>query len=414
MSQLSTKTKGIFARMKQKLPDQQVGLVPADAFFIRIITIPEGISGIEADAFLQLDMEGNSPFPMDQLAWGYLQSKDSPHVCAYATPKSRLKRLDFTSLEKYHHLFPGFISLYGDPVDKPLIRFLSQSGVVSAIYLRPGQSVPVKVLSRKIPGDLKTDDIQLETREQLRSSLDLEGYECEDGLWLGEGVELSSDGSVNLLHRHVSSRRSLGLKAHTIKLPTRSLWTMDLRDSLFAARESQIRQKSALIWKSLQVAMGIAIVLLVLQIGNLGLKGFTRLIDAKIAKIEPHAVRVENKMTLADKLTQSTEEDIKPFNLLEAINPLRPDSIYFEKVRCRSYNELEVEGASTQGVTPVNAFADSIKQLPFVESVENNSQTIRNQTSFDFVIRFSAIPPPPEGGFVIPEQSDEKEEGGEV
>ena len=416
MSQLSTKTKGLITRIQEKIPDQQVGLVPADAFFMRMIELPKGLSSEEAAAFIQLDMEGNSPFPMDQLAWGYLQDKDSPNALAYATPKARLKRLDFTSIESYHQLFPGFVTLYRDPVETPTIRFLSQSGVVSALYLRPGQSVPVRILSMRIKGDLQTDDIQLETRKHLLATLKLEDYSCEDGLWLGQETEIASDGAVRFRHRHITDDRSLGLKDHIIKLPTKSLWAIDLRDSLFAAKESQIRQKSHFIWKSLQVAAGAAIVLLVLQIGNFGLKGFTRLIDAKIAKIEPYAIRVENKMTLADKLTQSTEEDIKPFNLLEAINPLRPDSIFFEKIRCRSYNELEVEGQSTQGVTPVNAFADSINQLAYVDSVENNSQTIRNQTSFSFVIRFSDIPPPPEGGFVIPEEPEdaaESEEGGE-
>lgn len=417
MSQLSTETRGLIARMQEKIPDLQVGLVPADAFYMRTVELPQGLTGDEAEAFIQLDMEGNSPFPMDQLAWGYLHSKDSARAVAYATPKARLKRLDISSIKDYYQLFPGFITLYGEQVEQPTIRFLSQCSVLSAIYLRPGESVPVRISSRRISGELHTDDVQLEARELLLPTLQLEDFECEDGLWLGQGSEILSDGSVRFLHRHVSANRSLGLKAHTIKLSGKSLWAVDLRDSAFADKESRVRQRSTLIWKSILAAMGAALLLLVLQAGNFALKGFSTLIDSKIAKIEPYAIRVENKMTLADKLTQSTEEDIKPFNLLEAINPLRPDSIFFEKVRCRSHDELEVEGNSTQGVTPVNAFADSIKQLPYVASVENNSQTIRNQTSFEFVIRFSEIPSLPEGGFIIPEEETEETpeapEGGE-
>ncbi len=413
MSQLNTKTKGMIARIQEKIPEQQVGLVPADAFFIRVVELPVDLSGEEAEAFIQLDMEGNSPFPMEQLAWGYMQNEDSPHAFAYATPKARLKKLDISAIENYYQLFPGFMTLYGEQVDKPTVRFLSQKGVISAIFLKPGQSVPVKINSRRIAGDLLTDDVQLEARKLLLGSLQLDNYTCEDGLWIGEGSELFSDGSIRFLHRHVSAERSLGLKGHTIKLSGKSLWAVDLRDSLFAGKESQVRQRSSIIWKSIMLSMIVAILLLVLQLANFGLKGFTKLIETKIAKVEPHAIRVDNKMTLADKLTQSTEEDIKPFILLEAINPLRPDSIFFEKIRCRSYNELEVEGKSTQGVTPVNSFADSIKQLPYVAAVENNSQTVRNQTSFDFVIEFSEIPPAPEGGFVIPEGTEDKEEGGE-
>jgi hypothetical protein len=41
--------------------------------------------------------------------------------------------------------------------------------------------------------------------------------------------------------------------------------------------------------------------------------------------------------------------------------------------------------------------------------VENNSQTRNNQTSFEFLITFSSIPPEPEGGFIIPDEPEENE-----
>jgi hypothetical protein len=136
----------------------------------------------------------------------------------------------------------------------------------------------------------------------------------------------------------------------------------------------------------------------------------------RLDELEPRATRVENKLTLATRLTQSTEEDLKPFLLMESINPLRPDSIYFDKVRSRAFNQLEIEGESTEGVTPVNSFADSIDQLTNIESVVNNSRTRNNQTSFEFLITFAVLPEGPEGGFVIPDEEDEnadEEEDGE-
>ena len=106
-------------------------------------------------------------------------------------------------------------------------------------------------------------------------------------------------------------------------------------------------------------------------------------------------------------------EDLQPFLLMESINPLRPDSIYFDKVRSRAFNQLEIEGESTEGVTPVNSFADSIDQLPNTESVVNNSRTRNNQTSFEFLITFAELPEGPEGGFVIPDEEDEEENADE-
>ena len=125
MSLLSKLTSGLLAGIREKLPEQQVGLVPGDAFFVRKIDLPPGVSGEDLSAFIQLDLEGNSPFPMDQLAWGYLQHEDSPHAFVYASPRARLKRLDIGPPDSFYQLFPGFVTLFGEPVEADRIRFLS-------------------------------------------------------------------------------------------------------------------------------------------------------------------------------------------------------------------------------------------------------------------------------------------------
>jgi hypothetical protein len=401
MSRLTQKLSPLIAGLQKKLPEQKVGLVPGDAFFVRTVDLPAGLSEGESEAFIQLNLEGNSPFPMEQLAWGYLHSGDSPHAFAYATPKSRLKRLEFAHLESYFQLFPGFLTLYGAPVERPTIRFLSQNGILSALFLQPGQSVPARILSKRISGDLLTDDLLAQARETMLCGLEKNGYGCEDGLWLGVGTEIHPNGSVSFDHRWVGPG-TIANKKNTLKFDERTLWAVDLRDDAYAGRQANIRRRSKIIWKSMTAGAWCTALLLFLQVGNFALRGLNLVLEHRIGNVEPLAVRVENKLTLASRLTQSVEEDIKPFVLMESINPLRPDAVFFEKVRTRAFNEMEIAGRSSEGVTPVNAFADSIGQLPFVASVENNSQTRNNQTSFDFVIRFSEIPPEPEGGFVLP------------
>ena len=382
MSQITNQKNKLLARLQEKIPEQKIGLVPGDAFFTRKIDLPEGLSDEDRTAFIQLNLEGNSPFPMEQLAWGFLQDPKAGFAFAYATPKARLRRLEIEHLDKYYQLFPGFVSLYNDPVERPTIRFISQCGVISALFLSNLHPVPEKIVSRRIAGDLLTDDIQLEARHLLLASLQTDGFECEDGIWLGEGTDIMASGALAFKHRHISPGTSKGLKTQELRLSDHALWSSDLRDPTYAGIESKVRQRSSLIWKSLRLAGWAAILLVVFQLMTFGLSGLNILREKKIAQLEPDAVRVENKITLATRLTQSTEEDLKPFLLMEAINPLRPDSIFFDKVRSSAFNEIEIEGKSTDGVTPVNGFADSIGQLPFVNSVENNSQTRNNQTSF--------------------------------
>lgn len=413
MSLITDKTSRLLSLLQDKLPEQVTGLAPADAFFTRKVEIPKGLSPVDRLAFIQLFLEGNAPFPMEQLAWGYLFTPASGFAFVYATPKSRLKRIGVEKPEAYHQLFPGFISLYGRVTDKPTVRLLSQNGVITAIFLAAANPVPEKVISRKVGAELLTDDVLLDARDQLAATLTLDDYVCEDGLWLGQGTRILANGRIEFQHRHLSRGTSMGLANHLLSFDEQTVWEADLRDPAFAASEKTIRQRSSLIWKSLRAAGWAAILLVLFQFTSVLLAGINAWQEGKIRDIEPLATRVENKLTLAERLTQSTEEDLKPFLLLEAINPLRPDSIFFNKVRSRAFNELELEGQSSEGVTPVNAFADSIKQLPFVESVENNSQTRNNQTSFEFLIIFSEQPPAPEGGFVIPDESGEAEEAEE-
>lgn len=396
------------SQLRDRLPEKRVGLAPADAFFTRKVDLPENLSWEEKQAFIELALEGNAPFPMEQLAWGFLQHGSSPHAFVYATSKARLKRLEFDGLESYLQLFPGFISLFGETADRPTVRFVSQNSVLSAIFLPARNPVPEKILSRRIAGELLTDESLLEARDRMAASIGTEGFSLEEGLWLGQGFEILSNDSLLFKHRQVTRGRPADPVERLLDLPENELWGADLRDPAFAATERTIRKRSRVVWKSLRAAVVTAIVLLVLQFGNLGLSTFNLLRERTLRALEPKAVRVENKLTLAQRLTQSTEEDLQPFLLMESVNPLRPDSIYFEKVRSRGYNRMEIEGKSTEGVTPVNAFADSIKQLAFVDAVENNSQTRNNQTSFELKITFSALPEAPEGGFVLPEENGEE------
>lgn len=413
MSNLSNIASRWLSRMREKLPEKRVGLAPADAFFTRQVELPPGLSWEDKRAFIELALEGSAPFPMEQLAWGFLQADHSPHALVYATAKARLTRLEFENLENYLQLFPGFISLFGETVSAPTVRFLCQNGVLSAQYMAAGNPVPEKVVSRKVMGELLTDDTLLEARKSMAASLDVTGYSVEEGLWLGEGFDILSNDALLFRHRHLQPGVHGEVVERLLPFSENELWAADIRGDLYAGRERMVRRRSSFIWKSLRAAVVTAIVLLILQIGTFGLSTFNLLRERTLRELEPSAVRVEDKLTLAQLLTQSTEEDLNPFLLMESINPLRPDSIYYEKVRSRAINSLEVEGKSTEGVTPVNAFADSINQLAFVESVENNSQTRNNQTSFELTITFSSQPEEPEGGFVIPEEDEEETENDE-
>ncbi|MEX0323402.1 MAG: hypothetical protein AB3N63_14670 [Puniceicoccaceae bacterium] len=408
MSKNPVKSSRILERLQEKIPDLKVGLVPPDAFFTRKVELPEGLSKDERLAFIQLDLEGNSPFPMDQLVWGFVEDTKSDYVFVYATPKQRLRKLGFDELSSYYQLFPAFISLHGMETDKPTVRFVAQNGYISALFLTPGNPVPEKVVARKVTAELLTDDSYLAARSKLLDQLNLGGFKAEAGVWLHQKTDILPNGSVQFTHRHLSDSASEGMNVNALDLSTDSLWAADLRDSSYASQENNTRQRSKILWKALKFSVIAAILLLVFQLLIFILDGYNHVTEKTVFELEPLALQVSNKITLADRLNQSTEEDVKPFLLMESINSIRPDSVYFDKVRTNAYNILEIDGQSPEGVTPVNAFAQTVDQQPFVANVETTPRTVQTRTSFEMIITFSEMPPEPEGGFVIKEESDEE------
>lgn len=402
MSAIADKLSGYLDQLRQRLPDRQAALVPGNVFFCRRVDLPEGLSWQETSAFIELFLESHAPFPVDQLAWGFLSDPRSRFAFLYATPRSRLKALGMELPGTAVQIFPGFVSLFGSTVDRPTLRFVAQNGVLSAIGLEPGNPVPAQVVSQPLGAEPLTDEGLLQAREAyLKQHPDPE-QTVEDGLWLGEGIALTSDLQTRFSLRHLSAANPQAPIENTLGLSSEALWAADLRDGAFASRESRTRHRSQLVWKSLRFATATALLLLLGQLVSLLLASYDRWIERDLEALEPKATRVENKLTLADRLTRSTKEDMRPFLLLEAINPQRPAAIFYNDVRIRSFEQLEIEGQSVQGVSPVNAFADAIEKLPSVASVVNNSRTRNNQTSFEFLITFRELPPEPEGGFAIP------------
>ncbi|MEY3001267.1 MAG: hypothetical protein RL648_1481 [Verrucomicrobiota bacterium] len=402
MSAFTQKLSSYLDQLRQRLPDRQAALVPSHVFFCRQVDLPEKLGREETYAFLELFLEANAPFPVDQLAWGYLGDPRSHFAFLYATPRSRLKALGFDLAGPAVQIFPGFVSLFGPTADQATIRFVSQNGVLSAIHLEPLNPVPSKVISFPIEEELLTDEVLLKARDGSLQEHPESDLQVEPGLWLGEGIELTADLKPRFALRHLSASTPLPSLLNAPSLSDETLWAADLRDDAFAKKESQTRLRSQWVWKSLRAAVATALFLLFGQLVSLLLATYDGFVEKDLADLEPKATRIENKLTLADRLTRSTKEDIRPFLLMEAINPQRPAAIYYNDVRSRSFNMLEIEGQSVQGVSPVNAFADAIEKIPGVESVVNNSRTRNNQTSFEFIITFKDLPNEPEGGFVLP------------
>ena len=97
----------------ESVPLPDVLVLPAEYFFIEKVEVPAALSPAELSDFAELSMEAVSPFPLDQLRWGFSSAPDGQHLLIYAALKDRLKLAGHAELESYTWVLPDFTSLNG-------------------------------------------------------------------------------------------------------------------------------------------------------------------------------------------------------------------------------------------------------------------------------------------------------------
>lgn len=377
--------------LQAKIPERTLLLAPANWFFTHSFELPEQLPAKELHGFVELSLEGVSPFPLEQLAWGYLSDARSNRVFTYATPWSRISKQKIEKPESFFHAFPGFISCFGDVYERNTMRVVFQNGAISAVFFAAHDPLPVKVVSRPVQSEEWDDAALLQARDKLLQSLQpINGYEIQGGILVGDGYSIGNDDRIRLSHRIIGQGAPVE-QQWILPLRGKALWNADIRESGFAAKASRSRKQSQQLWMALQAVGGFALLLLLLQLTSWTLSAVNSFRFSKIAQQNPAVMLVANKQTLANRLIQTAEEELRPFAMLQAINTPRPDSVFFRSAISRAFNILELEGEAGD-VNAVNRYADALRALPFIRSVENTPRTQRGQTTFQMVIHFSQIP----------------------
>ena len=89
--------------------NDQLCLVPSHFFFYEVIEIDRALSLDEQEDFIQLQIESISPFPIEQILYGYFVIPNSTNCVLYLALKDRLNAEDFDALESYTWVIPDSI-----------------------------------------------------------------------------------------------------------------------------------------------------------------------------------------------------------------------------------------------------------------------------------------------------------------
>lgn len=353
---------------------EQVCIIPSHFFFIESVSVPEGLEAGEIGEFAELSLEAISPFPVEQLFWGYLaetstntstntdteSDTESDTLLVYATHRDRLKNAGFTELEAYAWVLPDFSTLIGAIFPEDCTLHLHSEFGRTLIEFKKGRSVPHAVSS-----------IQAEPETTVPS-----------GAAPASGIGAPASGQsreLTLVHdlievddagRPTFHHRCLGPEAMTaaaepfgkwtpLRPSEAQLWAADIRSRSFKETERRSRRTSDLLSRISGWGILLAVLLIlgesILMVGGLWLSTLTQKID----KQRPAVARIEDKQSLLNKLEQVAQNELRPVAILVALDATRPKGIYFTGASVEGENLVTIDGIAGT-INELNRYTDSL------------------------------------------------------
>ena len=352
--------------------------IPGEHFFCETIDVPRNLdpNDLLPFALQSLVEEGISPYPPDQLSWGYFSSIEHGKLILFGASAFKLRQMGWQDLEVFQRVFPSFISLFDQQFEKPTICFLRHEETLTAASFDVDCPVPAQLFSLPLTSEEEEENRFDETRGKLLSLFDLEQYEISPQVLVSEDVVRTNDGFFEFEHSFDDSD-SEDSSDLTVKLSAELLWDCDVRSFDFKLEEQMRRLWVRRRWTSF-LAWGVGVAALVVAFVGIRVfenKALAR--DAEATDMGAQVPLVMESQKLLEKLRQNKLGGIDPFGSLGRLAAYRGGQgdqphLWFTNARFDSRNEIMLEGQG-QDVPAVNSFIKGI-----VENGVGKVQTTRS------------------------------------
>ena len=383
--------------------------IPGELFFCECVDISHLVSSSEGDqndnviesfAGEILENRSFSPYPKDQLAWGYHGTLDDGKILLFACPQAKLRQLGWQSLEIFRRVFPSFISFFGKSFSESTVLFMLQEDSLSVAAYSPDCSVPDELYSMSV--DLDDPESLEVARGKLLSLIALEKYEVVPDILMAGEVERQKDGFFKFEHEWMDgSSPDLELDQE-ITLDAEELWNSDLRSVEFKQFERKRRSTGRKRWKA---TMAWSICMTVMIIAFLGVKIFEVKLQDKQNLANQMASQVPlvlESQKLLEKLRQNKLGGIDPFGsigrLYEHLGGTAGNlDVWFTSAHFESRNEIEIKGEG-KNIESINNFLENLEKNKVADLQIGRSgeekRTIKSaagKTTFEIEIELSEV-----------------------
>jgi len=340
--------------------------IPGEHFFCDTVKLPSSLNREKFAEFAEfvLNEAGLSPYPADQLAWGYQADEETNKIFIFATPLAKLRQLGWQNFEIFRRVFPSFVSLLASDYSEPTIAFLLFEETLTAGAFDAESSVPDFLYS--IPLDPEEGEESIEdARGKLLSLFDLEHYQIAKDILVAHDVMRTNDGFFKFEHEWLVGKDSdLSLDQDAL-IPADALWTSDLRHRDFKEVEQTRRNQARARWKGIlgwTVSMAAALVVFAgIKIMGIQLED-KKILSQRMGEQVPLVIESQK---LLEKLRQNKLGGIDPFGAIVRMAVQRggtaeDSDLTFTLAHFESRNEVKIEGEG-KTIEAINTFIKNLK-----------------------------------------------------
>jgi hypothetical protein len=314
--------------------NDQLCLVPSHFFFYEVIEVDSDLSLDEQEDFIQLQIESISPFPIEQILYGYFVIPNSPNCVLYLALKDRLNAKGFNALDSYTWVIPDSI------IELSQNTALFEHSAIKEILLK-----------------------------NIRKEYDL---------------QVLKEGDIV-----ITDPNAYGIEAPNLTCD--QLWTADIRPIEFKEKTKKDRSRLAFLNKAFQYSLYFFALIFIAELGLIVAKTWLSAHASRIEAQAPAVSRIEDQHTLINKLDQIAQNELRPIALLEHANAIRTklgSNIVYDDVDIVGENEVTIKG-SAGSVNQFNAYVKQLEQSGyFVISEDPKYVTRGGKTTFTLKMNY--------------------------
>lgn len=361
-------------------PPPKVAFLSDALFFARSVPIAASASAVEAAAQAEVALEGLAPFPLAQLYYGTFWVPGAENALVFAAYRRRFSAEQAAEWGEAELVLPGFAAVLGAEVAPGTAVVLTSPDNLTVVQWDKSP-VPVRVVSRLLAPE-ETEEERARARQALLDSLGGTGRVVEVAAPL-TAAPAENDGALVFRAGTFVSRLAASAAAQ-----------LDVRDKAELSVLREARRRDVFLWR---VAIGAVAALLLLAVGELAIVGAGKFWQqprqAKVAAQNVRVDEIKKAHEFANRIEALSTKRLLPFEMIALLieDNRKPPEISFVAVSASSQPSiytLTIDAATTN-MGQLSAYANTLRRLPMIQSVETRDEKTRNDGgTFRLIVTF--------------------------